>query len=113
MVQKKVTTKKSAKGTARASRTSAQKKKLVRAEGDRCFWVNNGPVVCDLCELHGALRGMSVEQYTHHTSDGKNDFAVWTIDVCDDPETAAKLRRAKTQAEAISIIDDALASYEF
>jgi len=113
MVQKKTSTKKSASGTARSSRAKASKKALARAEGDRCFWVHNGPVVCDLCGLGDAVKGMSISQFQHHTTGGKNDFAVWSAEIAGDPEVAARLRRAKTKEEAIRVLEDALESYDF
>ena len=76
------------------------KKKLKEADGPECFWVNHGPVLRNLEELHRALQEMSDAQYKHHVEGGRNDFAVWVAEVLEDPKCASSLRRVKRRTTA-------------
>ena len=64
--------------------------------GAACFWVNNGPILCSLRDLHTSLGIMTKKQFEHHIHHGRNDFALWAEGVFTDKALAIKLRRAKT-----------------
>jgi hypothetical protein len=100
---KKVAAKKSAK--------SVQKVGLVCAEGDRCFWSNDGQIFSTLADLQNALRAISDETYAHHTSDGRNDYADWVEFVLLDKSCANSLRKAKGRKAAATVVSRALATY--
>lgn len=84
-------------------RTKKQKN-LVVAEGERCFWVNNGPVLKDLGELKTALLAMGDEQFTHHVGEQKNDFAKWVEEVLCHNKCAQALLKAKTRKGAAGVV---------
>lgn len=72
----------------------------ITASGEQCFWVNNGPVLADIHDLLRALDEMTDTQFKHHTSGGKNDFALWVRDVLCHGACAERLANAKTRAAA-------------
>src|SRR5512139_217224 len=75
---------------------------LVDAPSDQCFWVNQGPILRNLRELCDALAsGVSDEQFAHHVTEERNDFAAWVEVVLQDSECAQALRRARTRAAAV------------
>lgn len=84
-----------------------QKPKLVVAPDHQRFWVNNGPVLKDLKELHDALLKMSKEQFKHHTQK-QNDFSLWVEIVLLDKKCAAALKKAKTQKGAAEAVAETL-----
>ena len=68
---------KNLKGQA-ARKTTSKKTEgrvLVCADGETCFWTNDGRILKDLTELRDALAGMAEEVYKHHVTKDKNDFA--------------------------------------
>jgi hypothetical protein len=74
---------------------------LVEAPAERCFWVNHGPILRNLRELSDALTaGISDEQFAHHVTEERNDFAAWVEVVLEHPECAQALRRARTRVGA-------------
>jgi hypothetical protein len=75
---------------------------LVQAPPDKAFWVNGGPVLTDLQQLRDALAGdISDEQFVHHVTGDKNDFAQWVEEVLGDTRCAQALRRARSRTEAL------------
>ena len=81
-----------------------QKKQLVHAEGDICFWVNDGRVLKNLNELCDALMNMSDETFAYHVNDEKNDFAKWVDEVLNDPELAKKLKKCKNPSSMLKTV---------
>ena len=74
------------------------KKELIESLPDSCFWVNNGPILSDLKELYSALRGeITVEQFSHHVTSDRNDFADWIEIVLNDKRCADMVRKVKKQ----------------
>ena len=100
-----------AKPPAKRKRKVAAARALVDAPPDRCFWVNFGPVLKNLRELHAALAHISEAQFAHHVGAGRNDFADWVEGVLDDVTCAKALRRAKTRASAVRVVEKHLAAY--
>lgn len=73
----------------------------IDAPPDRCFWVHHGPILKNLRELCDALAsGISDEQFGHHVTAERNDFAAWVEIVLQDSECAQALRRAHTRVSA-------------
>lgn len=70
------------------------------AEGEKCFWVNNGPILADINDLFRALDDMTDAQFAHHVMKGKNDFSLWVRDVLGHAACAKRLINAKTRASA-------------
>jgi len=93
-------------------KTAKAKKQLVTASDGCCFWVHNGPIIRDLRELHEAIRDtMTDEQFTHHVSKEKNDFAQWVADVLEDDTCAKALRRVRTRKSTQKALELCLAEY--
>lgn len=84
-----------------------KKSSLVCAEGEQCFWTNDGKILSTLNDLKRALKDMSKDAYGHHT-DGRNDFASWVEFVLLDTDCANELRKAKTQKEALAVVSKKL-----
>jgi hypothetical protein len=88
-------------GPAKPPRKRAAKAAVADAPPDKCFWVNEGPVLKNLCELRDALaQDISDEQFAHHVGGDRNDFALWVEEVLGDATCAKALRRARTRQEA-------------
>ena len=75
------------------------KRILCGVDGERCFWVNNGPVLRSLDELYTALSEMGKETFSHHASKDKNDFSAWIRDVLGDQKLAEDLMKTKSKKE--------------
>ena len=75
-------------------------------EGDKYFWVHNGPVVKNLHELYGAIIEMSDETFMHHVNEEKSDFYNWIKDVLHDKKLANRLSNLKTRQEIAEAIKE-------
>ena len=85
---------------------------LVQAPPDKAFWVNGGPVITDLQQLREALaREISDEQFVHHVTGDKNDFARWVEEVLGDTQCARALREARSRTEALRVTEGTLAPH--
>lgn len=96
---KKVTPKKAVKKGG-----GKEKLQLVRASGEYCFWMNDGSIVSNLCELAEAFGTMSATIYAHHVTKDRNDFADWIEGVLLDAELAKSIRSAKKPGSAQTIV---------
>lgn len=99
-------TKKTSTGT-----KASQKIGLVCAEGDRCFWSNDGLIFANLADLRDALSDMSDEVYAHHVTPERNDFADWVEFVLLDKTCANGLRKAKGKKAAAAVVIKSLSLY--
>ena len=89
------------------------KKTLTEALGQQHFWVNNGPILSDLVELHSALKGeINAEQFSHHVTDEKNDFADWIEQTLGDHECASSVRSVKKQSTVAEKVKACLKKYK-
>lgn len=88
-----------------------QKVGLVCAQGEQCFWSNDGLILSSLADLSEALATMSDEVYMHHATKDRNDFADWVEFVLIDKVCAQNLRRAKGKKAAQVVVAEALSSY--
>ncbi len=88
------------------------KKVFIVATEERSFWINNGPVLKDLQDLHEALKSISRKQFIYHAHGENNDFALWVEYVLLDKKCAKTLTKAKTQKTARELIKKALKKYK-
>ena len=75
------------------------KKILSNTPAEKAFWVNNGQVLKNLIELATAAKKLTAEQFAHHVSSTKNDFAKWVDEVIRDSELAKEIRKARTKED--------------
>ena len=73
------------------------KRILCGVDGERCFWVNNGPVLRNLDELYAALSEMGKDTFSHHVSKDKNDFSAWIRDALGDQKLAQDLMKTSSK----------------
>lgn len=72
---------------------------------DKCFWVNNGPVLRNLRELRDLIDELPRETFRHHVNSDRNDFANWIRFVIGDEALAEKLDLIRTQRQTFRTID--------
>jgi hypothetical protein len=108
MSQRKVVSTK--KRVARKLPVKSPKKSLIHAEGGACFWIHDGPIICDLRDLEKALSTGKVSdaQWKHHVSTSHNHFAAWIQDVFRNKILADKFRKAKTKSLAAKVLNTSL-----
>lgn len=82
-----------------------QKNILVSVEGEQCFWMSSGQILCNLKDLREALGSMNDDTFVYHVNKEKNDFAKWVEEVLGDTTVANQLERNKTRASAYKAID--------
>ena len=93
--------------------TKGEKRELVTAVNNSCFWVVNGPVLANLYDLYDALRhSMLPEQYLYHAMGAQNDFAEWVEHTLGDVTCAKAIKKAEDQYEAATIVKRFLKFYE-
>lgn len=80
-------------------------KDLFRAQGDNRFWIYNGPVLETLVDLRDALVAITDEQFNHHVTLEKNDFASWVEGVLMESALAAKMRSYRTRKSIHKLIE--------
>jgi len=112
MTQAKTKTKKVVAKKSGAKSKKGDKRVLVCANGEQCFWATDGKIIANLIELRDALAEMEKEAFKHHVNSERNDFASWINDVLQDSELAEELRSAKQPSTARTIIARRLKSYE-
>lgn len=79
---------------------STAEKLLADVPGEKRFWCHDGQVLRNLPELAVALKDMSEETFSYHTTGNKNDFSNWVGDVIGDEKLARDLLRSGTRAQA-------------
>jgi len=77
---------------------------------EKCFWVNNGPVLKNMEELANVFAAMSDEAFQHHVNKEKNDFSVWVNEVIGDQKLANELLSSRNKASALKKVKNRLAS---
>lgn len=88
------------------------KGELQKALPQNCFWVHNGPILSDLQELRDALKKeVTHEQFTHHVSGERNDFADWIEGTLGDAACARSIRAAKRKDTIIKRLEMCLKGY--
>jgi len=112
-IQKTAVKTKAEKNTAKTSgsKKTKEKKELVFALGERCFWVDNGPALQSLLELRDAFATMNEDQFAHHVNDEKNDFSAWVLYILQDEKCAKDLLKAKDIKTALKVAEKHLKEY--
>lgn len=100
------------KGVVIKKTSKKTKKVFILAPEERCFWVNNGPVLKNLKDLHKAFKSISKEQFVYHAHGKNNDFVLWVEYVLLDEKCAKDLKKAKTQKASSKIVNDAIKKYK-
>ncbi|MDF1497877.1 MAG: DUF5752 family protein [Patescibacteria group bacterium] len=88
-----------------------EKKKLINAQDETCFWVCDGSVLRNIKDLKDSLLKMSKKSFTYHVNKEKNDFVEWTKNTLKDSVLANKLSKTKTLKTTIKAVEDALKKY--
>lgn len=91
---------------------SKAKRVLVCAQGEQCFWTNDGKIIANLVELRDALTSMGDDVFRYHVTKEKNDFADWIEYVLGDAELAGKVRGAKKTTSARTFVVTRLKKYD-
>jgi hypothetical protein len=66
---------------------------------DHDFVTKGGATLHSLKDLYGVLSTMPEEEFAHHVTEGKNDFAAWVEHSHGDKFLAQQLRQAKSKEE--------------
>lgn len=93
------------------NKKTKEKLRLINAENELCFWINNGPILKNLNDLKNALLKMSEGSFKYHVNKEKNDFANWVKNVLKDSVLADKLAKTKTLKSAAKAVEDRLKKY--
>ena len=72
---------------------------------EKCFWVNNGPILKNIEELSTAVKTLNDETFNHHLNSEKNDFSRWIDDVIGDKKLANDIAKTKTKKSLIKKLD--------
>ncbi len=80
-------------------------KDLFKAQGDQRFWIFNGPVLETIMDLRDALVAITDEQFNHHVTLEKNDFASWVENVILEPALAKKMRSYRTRKSIHKLVE--------
>lgn len=90
-----------------------EKKTFISIEPVQHFWVNGGPILSDLKELHKAFKKeITDEQFKFHVNGDRNDFAAWVKDSLGDSKCATALKRAKKKETALKVVGECLKDYK-
>lgn len=88
-----------------------EKKLLVDAAPEYCFWSSDGAVFKNLKDLKDALKKMNKDVFSNHVNKEKNDFAIWVEEVFGETELAKKLKKAMSKTAAFKELDSYLKKY--
>ena len=108
---KKVTKKVAKKVGKKTATKKSDKRALVCANDEHCFWVSDGQVLKNLEELATALKAMHKDLFTYHAKGHSNDFADWVEHVLADESCAAELRKTRSQNGAHKVVIRHLSYY--
>ncbi|MEA2036521.1 MAG: hypothetical protein U9O94_03370 [Nanoarchaeota archaeon] len=78
-------------------------------EPERCFWVNHGPILCNLEALEGALKDIDDDKYKYHVNKDKNDLSTWVSEVVGDGTLGRQIGSTKTRKTALKKVKDRVA----
>jgi hypothetical protein len=76
---------------------------------DESFTVYKGPVLASLRALRVYLRMIPQEQFEHHVTANKNDFADWIQRVFGDAQLSKRIRACKAREQMVWALDDLIA----
>ena len=83
---------------------------LCDAASEKCFWVNNGPILKNLDEFANSLPQMNDECFQHHVNKDKNDFSNWINEVVGDKKLANDILSSKTKNSMAKKVNNRLNS---
>ena len=86
------------------------KRYLCDAAPEKCFWVNNGPILKNIEELANYLPEMPNEAFQHHVNNEKNDFSSWIKDTIGDQQLANDLLSSRNKESIAKKIRNGLNS---
>lgn len=112
MATKKAAEKKVEKKKVPTRNLKKAKRVLVQAQGEQCFWTNNGAIISTLIDLSNLLSSIHGDVYEYHVRKEKNDFADWVEFVLGDRELASGLRKARTPKSAHTCVVRRLKIYD-
>ncbi len=95
-----------------ATKSKGSKRTLVCANGEQCFWTNDGKIIANLVDLRDTLAKMEESVFGHHVTKQKNDFAEWIGSVLEDPELAKNIRGAQKPHTARLVVVRRLREYD-
>ena len=72
------------------------------------FFAVNGRNAGSISDLRLLIEEMSQEDFHHHVTESRNDFANWTRDILHDDHLADKLLRVKTKEHTFEVLNDEL-----
>ena len=96
----------------KTTKVKHEKRALVCANGEECFWTTDGSIITNLIELRDLFAHIAEDVYLYHVKKDKNDFAEWVEHVLADGELATELRKAKKSGTAHTIVSSRLKVYE-
>lgn len=67
---------------------------------EKCFWINNGPILKNMEGLNNALENMSDDAYAYHANQDKNDFSKWISEIIGDQKLANDLLSSRNRKSA-------------
>jgi len=76
------------------------------------FYCRDGKVVSNLQELQECLKGMSDDEFSHHVTQQKNDFAEWIHHTLADDNFAMKVRAAQNKTDLVLTLNEKLMRQE-
>ncbi|MFH1915821.1 MAG: DUF5752 family protein [Nanoarchaeota archaeon] len=75
---------------------------------DEAFYCRNGKVARNLDDLVAIMNEMEQDEYSHHVSEFKNDFANWILHVLDNASLAEEVKKCGTREETLARINEHL-----
>jgi hypothetical protein len=77
---------------------------------EKAFWINNGPVVHSLKELASVIQTLTPQQFAHHVTKERNDFAKWIQDVIGDRHLAKRVKSLKNKDAVAGVVTEHIES---
>ncbi len=75
---------------------------------EKCFWVNNGPILRNLGDLANTLQEMSDATFQHHVNKEKNDFVNWVGEAIGDKKLSNDLLSSQNKKSALKKVKSRL-----
>ena len=89
-------------------KNTKNKKEMVNASDESCFWSCDGSIARNIEDLKNALLKMDKKSFSHHVNKEKNDFANGVKEGIRDDVLASKLKKSKTVKTIIKAIENSL-----
>ena len=79
---------------------------------DHYFYLKSGLALKGLCDLEAVLKEMDAATFSHHVSNGRNDFARWVSETIGDQRLASKLELLDTRQEMANAVSVRVAAFK-